>query len=708
MKAYEEVENISILHNEYTTSTNKMPPTPKKATVLVADDSPVICCTTSMIVQKLGYNSISVSDGERCVELLNSRHVDLLLLDIHMPKKDGIDVLSYIRDHDFSLPVIMISGSGDLGPAVESLKLGAYDYLVKPVDPGRLGAIMKNALSEKALREQVRLLSAAMAQSPLSIIITDPGGMIEYINPAFSIVTGYDEKDVKGRKLDIISSGQHSADFYDGLWKTISSGNVWDGEFVNRRKSGELFYEYATISPITDNSGAITHYLSIKQDISQRKTEQKALIESNQRFQELSDLLPQPVFECDTRGTITYSNRVGYDLFGYTREELDKGVSSLSLFAPEERERVLHNIQCRLNDMPFENHEYHGLKQDGTTFPMLAYTAKIIRDGQPVGIRGIVLDITERQQIEEKLQQLNQTLEQRVEERTRELETTHRQMILQEKLASIGQLAAGLAHELNNPINFVRMNFATLQENVKDLQSLLGSYRDIVRKFEEGGDIRDDLAVIHRREAAVAVDTLIDDIPDIFEESRSGFERIKTIIGSMRNFSFRHAENEIVSFDITKGIRDTLVISRNEYRYIAYIETELDDLPPVPCNPEQINQVFLNLVINSVHAIASQQRDSKGLIRIRTWHDQGHVYCSIADDGPGISPEVMRRIYEPFFTTKEPGKGTGLGLSISYDIIVQKHYGHLDVTCPPSGGTVFTIRLPRTRSVTDMMHEIAE
>ncbi|NTV97864.1 MAG: hybrid sensor histidine kinase/response regulator, partial [Chlorobiaceae bacterium] len=308
------------------------------------------------------------------------------------------------------------------------------------------------------------------------------------------------------------------------------------------------------------------------------------------------------------------------------------------------------------------------------------------------------LDITARRQIEEKLQQLNQTLEQRVEERTRELEKTHRQMILQEKLASIGQLAAGLAHELNNPINFVRMNFAALQEDIGDLQDILGSYREFARNIGEGIDLSDDLIALRRKEESLSVDSLLADIPDIFAESRHGFDRIATIIESMRNFSFRHAENEAVSFDINKGIRDTLVIARNEYRYVAEIGTNLEELPPVPCNPEQLNQVFLNLIINSAHAIASQRKGSKGKIVIRTWHDESDVCCSIADDGPGISPEVILHIFEPFFTTKEPGKGTGLGLSISYDIIVQKHGGKLDVHCPSEGGTVFTIRLPLNKS----------
>jgi PAS domain S-box-containing protein len=494
--------------------------------------------------------------------------------------------------------------------------------------------------------------------------------------------------------VHILSSGQHPAGFYDKLWKTISSGKIWEGEFINRRKDGTLYQEYATISPITEHAGKIIHYLAIKQDITQRKKEQEALVESELRFQELADLLPQPVFECDTRGMITYTNRLGFELFGYSPEDFEKGVAILSLFAPEERPRVLHNMECRLKDIPFESHEYSGLKKDGSRFPILVYTARIIRDGKPAGIRGIVLDITARRQIEETLQELNQSLEQRVGERTRELEKTHQQMILQEKLASIGQLAAGLAHELNNPINFVRINFASLQQDIDDLQSILGSYRAVIRNLEHGGDLNDLLAGLHDKERELSIDSLLEDIPSVFAESRHGFDRIGKIIESMRNFSFRHADSGMVPFDINRGLKDTLVIARNEYRYVADVETQYGELPPVLCNPEQINQVFLNLIINSAHAIASQQRNSNGRICIHTWHDSDHVFCSISDDGPGIREEAIRHIFEPFFTTKDPGKGTGLGLSISYDIIVQKHRGRLDVHCPSGGGTVFTIALP--------------
>ena len=415
---------------------------------------------------------------------------------------------------------------------------------------------------------------------------------------------------------------------------------------------------------------------------------------SELRFHDMANLLPQTIFEVDLQGRITYTNRMGFETFGYTKEELQKGVQALMLFAPEDREKAGLHMKLRLAEIPFDNHEYTGLKKDGTTFPILAYTSRIIQNEQLVGIRGIVLDISERKQAEEKLQQLNKTLEQRVEERTKDLAISQQQILQQEKLASIGQLAAGIAHEINNPLNFIKLNFATQQENITDLLSILQEYRAFTKKIDTKSPFSTELQKIRQIEQDLDLDTLLVDIPQIFVESQGGFERMTTIINSMRNFAYKHAINQKAFFDINKGIRDTLIIARNEYRYCADIETDLGDLPLVQCNPEQINQVFLNLIINASHAIASQMKTSNGKIKIHTWKESSTIFCSISDDGPGISPEVQEHIFDPFFTTKKPGKGTGLGLSISYDIIVLKHQGTLQVHCPSEGGTTFTITLP--------------
>jgi PAS domain S-box-containing protein len=311
-------------------------------------------------------------------------------------------------------------------------------------------------------------------------------------------------------------------------------------------------------------------------------------------------------------------------------------------------------------------------------------------------IIGTATDITERKLAEQNLSQLNQTLEERIAERTRELELLHQQVILHEKLASIGQLAAGIAHELNNPLNFIKINFSTQKEYFDDLLLLVNEYREIRGKIESmGGVLVPELQKLRRMEAEIAIDMLLDDIPMIFSESNNGFERMTTVINSMRNFSMTHAPDERLSFDVNQGIRDSLILARHEYRDIAGIETNLDEaLPGIYGNPEQINQLFLNVIINSAQAIKSQYRSELGNITIHSWFDSGNVLCSIADDGPGIPEEIRKDIFNPFFTTKEPGKGIGLGLSICYDIVVHKHGGTLSVECPAGGGTVITIGLP--------------
>jgi len=666
----------------------------EKATILVVDDSKIIRTILSGIVKKLGQNIMVASDGNTCIEIITTHQIDLLLLDINMSGKNGMEVLSYLRDHHFTIPVIMISGSNDIEQAVECLKMGAYDFLIKPVNPDKLAVTIKNVLAESELRKNFKLFSSAISQNPLSIVITDINGIVKYINPAFTSVSGYTEKEVIGQTPRVLKSGKHSAAFYKNLWKTIRSGNIWKGELINKNKNGELYWELATISPITGTNNKISHFISIKQDITENKKKLTELAASQMRFHDLADLLPQTIFEMDIHGMISFTNRMGFETFGYTKEDLQKGVPCILLFAPDDRAKVQFNMQQRLKNIPFDNHEYTGLKKDGTSFPILVYTSRIIENGKLVGIRGIVLDISERKEAEAKLQELNKTLEQRVEERTKDLAISQQQIIQQEKLASIGQLAAGIAHEINNPLNFIKINFATQQENISDLLAILNEYRTFIQQIDKENLFTAELLNLKQLEHDLDLNTLLADLPKIFSESQRGFERITTIINSMRNFAYKHAFEEKVLFDINKGIRDTLIIARNEYRYCADIETNLKELPLVPCNPEQLNQVILNLIINSAHAIVSEMKTSNGKIVINTWKESNFVYCSIADDGPGIPPEVQEHIFEPFFTTKKPGHGTGLGLSISYDIIVNKHDGRLSVHCPKEGGTVFTIMLP--------------
>ena len=434
-------------------------------------------------------------------------------------------------------------------------------------------------------------------------------------------------------------------------------------------------------------------------DITESKLAEKALCDSERKFRTITEQMVEVVFVTDTSGILTYVSQAIEMIFGYTPKEVI-GDHFTQYLAEEEipGAYVIFNktLQDHLIDQLIE---FRFRKKSGELFYGEVHV-HYFQDQDSSGMIGLIRDVTERKQAEQELFQLNQTLEERIAERTRELEMMHQQVILNEKLASIGQLAAGIAHELNNPLNFIKINFATQKENFIDLLLLVNLYREITEKIElMGGFLVAEVQQLRRMEAELAIDMLLGDIPKIFSDSNSGIERMTTIINSMRSFSMSHAPDERVSFDVNKGIRDTLILARHEYRDVAEIETLLDEvLPGIYGNPEQISQLFLNLIVNSAHAIKSQHRSSQGKITIHTRFDSSHVFCSIADDGPGIPEEIRKNIFNPFFSTKEPGKGIGLGLSICYDIVVNKHRGTLSVECPAAGGTVITIGLPSRMS----------
>ncbi|NCD32407.1 MAG: PAS domain S-box protein [Spartobacteria bacterium] len=312
-------------------------------------------------------------------------------------------------------------------------------------------------------------------------------------------------------------------------------------------------------------------------------------------------------------------------------------------------------------------------------------------------LASIITNAVKHQEGAQALIEMNATLEKRVEERTEALKRTQAQLYLQEKLASIGQLAAGLAHEINNPVSFVSTNFAMLKEDVALFRDLISKYRELVTAAENRDDIAPLIIAVRDEEKRIALEYILDDLDTLFTETRDGFDRIINIINSMRDFSRSDKSSQkTMIYDLNKGIVDTLVISRNAYKYFAQIEQNLGTLPELYCMPSQINQVLLNIIVNAAQSIEGKGMTAdEGRIMIRTWCDAERVYCQVADNGGGVDAAHISRLFEPFYTTKEPGKGTGLGLSISYDIIVNKHHGELTCKNAEGGGAVFTIALPR-------------
>lgn len=279
--------------------------------------------------------------------------------------------------------------------------------------------------------------------------------------------------------------------------------------------------------------------------------------------------------------------------------------------------------------------------------------------------------------------QHQENLERAVEERTRELQKAHALLLQSEKMALVGQIAAGVAHEINNPLGFISCNLESLRKFSERILVFLMAQSESIAKYCPA----EELARIDELRTKAHINRIVNEIPEMVVESLEGVGRIKEIVSNLKGFA-RVDDKEFISADVNDTINKALNIVRNELKYVATIVTDFGGIPPIKGLPNQLAQVFMNLLVNAAQAI-----EGHGEIRIKTWQESEYVYASVSDTGGGIPEEVKDRIFEPFFTTKEVGKGTGLGLPICYDII-NKHSGEILVSSNVGKGTTFTIRLP--------------
>ena len=414
--------------------------------------------------------------------------------------------------------------------------------------------ISRDITARKVAEERSRILSLGVEQSPASIVITDKRGRIEYVNPYFEKVSGFSAAEAIGQNPRILKSGHQPAEFYEEMWEAISAGREWSSEIQNLRKNGELFWERARISGIRDDKGEITHYIAVKEDITERKQ-----AEAQSREEEAQSQLAQ-------------------------------------------------------------------------------------------------------------------------------------------KLQSVGMLAAGVAHEINTPTQYITDNTRFLTDTINQLFKVIACYRAHFASRPECAENFKEVAAVEKENE---LEYLLVEIPRSLEQSLEGLGRISRIVSSLKEFSHPNSESK-TGADLNKAIETTVAVSRHEWKYVADVVTELDPkLPQVECILDEFNQAVLNLVINATHAVddAIKKHGAKrGTITIRTRQEPGWVVTEVEDTGTGIPPAVRDKIFDPFFTTKGIGKGTGQGLAIVQAVIVKGHGGRVDFTTEMGKGTTFRLYLPLTQS----------
>jgi PAS domain S-box-containing protein len=436
--------------------------------------------------------------------------------------------------------------------------------------------------------------------------------------------------------------------------------------------------DFATIGKTVEEIMTIRYNRDL--EIRNRHEAEDALKLIQTRMEAFFETSHDTIYTLDSEGRFTSINSAGVRLFGMESQTRIIG-RMFQEFTTKTDSHMFFNERI-LRTGFIDDYEIMIKRPNGDSVYCLESAHAVMgSDGNIVEIQGSIKDISERIKNEKALWSMNFELS----KVNQELKTAQSVIVQQEKLASIGQLAAGIAHEINNPLGFLKSNQKMLKTYFTDCIELLDRLRETNPQIGAEYENKN-------------IDYVVTEAKNIFGESDEGFERIRTIVSHLMAFSRSSSADDFELYDVNAGIEATLSVARNELKYVADVTKQFGALPVIEAKKGEINQVILNILVNASQAIASQKREGKGNITIETRATEKTIVISIGDDGPGIPKEIQSRIFDPFFTTKEPGKGTGLGLSISYDIIVTKHGGTLKVESESGKGARFTITLPIHRA----------
>lgn len=416
----------------------------------------------------------------------------------------------------------------------------------------------------------------------------------------------------------------------------------------------------------------------------------------NYLFESMMKYNSSSIIITDSNGNIESLNPSTEKIWDYSSDELKK-LQINDLFNLDEKEKEELKIRISRDTTLFEEwiSEFSAIGKNKNIFTLNVSIYPILDDDSII-VNYVVVseDIREKSALVQELNLKNEELKEALEN----LKATQVSMVQEDKLASLGQLSAGMAHEINNPLGFIISNFATLKKYTDKLYTMITLYKNSITNISKDYPIKETLMNLENEEKQYNLEYIMGDLKELLKDTEGGIERVRKIVSAMRNFAHTTVEGEFEQYDINDGITNTLVIAKNELKYNSNIETILGEVPFIEAQSNEINQVILNIIINSSYAIKEKQRniDSSyfGVLKISTFSDENFVCCAIEDDGIGISNKNIIKIFEPFFTTKPVGKGTGLGLSIAYDIIKNKHKGELLVESTLGIGTKIILKLP--------------
>ncbi len=572
----------------------------------------------------------------------------------------------------------------------------------------------KDISDRKRTEAELQRLALVAQKTQNAVLIYDTQGVIQWVNEGFTRMSGYEREEVVGSDPGEKFCGPATdPQTLQQVRQARTTRSSFEGEIYQYGKDGRSYWLSLSVMPLNNERNELQGFFAIAVDITERKMmeeqlrqahsemEQRVvarteeLLHANQTMQmevnerkraerELSEAqgflhkvinsLPNPIFVKDENGKFRLVNAAFAQLYGQPAEELI-GKGDADFHAPEEAQKFIADDRQVLESQAekFILEEQHTDYQGNVRWLQVVKRPMAIGENLPRYLLGICTDLTERKALENQLH--------------------HAQ-----KMESIGQLAAGIAHEINTPTQYVGDNTRFVRDSFGELETVWEKFSELLASARAGLTPPELLAQVEKEMEAADVDYLLEEIPNALQQSLEGVTRIAKIVQAMKDFA-HPGSNEKKAADLNKAIESTITVARNEWKYVAEVETHFDaTLPLVPCLLGEFNQVILNMTINASHAIADVVGDGangKGKITITTANIADEwAEIRISDTGTGIPPHARSRIFDPFFTTKEVGKGTGQGLAISHHVIVEKHKGQLSFETETGQGTTFIIRLP--------------
>ena len=404
------------------------------------------------------------------------------------------------------------------------------------------------------------------------------------------------------------------------------------------------------------------------------------LVKSEKRYNLVTGSVRDAIIALSSNGQILTWNRAASEIFKRNAADVVGTPLSRLIVGTGELEKQSLD-QAMLDQLIGRTVEMEGIDSDGEHIPIEVLVGDWTEDEDHF-YSLVARDVSARQQSDTEREILQSQLDQA------------------RKLEAVGQLAAGIAHEINTPTQYVGDNTRFLQEAFEDLGDVLAKSMAIVDGPADNSSYDDLSTELKEAMEDADVEFLSEEIPKAIEQSLIGLRRVSKIVGAMKEFS-HPSQGEMIPTDLNQAIESTVTVATNEWKYVAELETDFDpELPAVQCMPGEFNQVVLNMVVNAAHAIGEflgENSEDRGKITVSTRKLEELAEIRIADTGAGMPEEVKGRVFDPFFTTKEVGKGTGQGLSIGHDIIVNKHGGSIDIESEVGQGTTFVIRIPLTQ-----------